>query len=123
MDPLDGPKEACKTYLEQTKLLVTLASAFVVAPAATIPLFVGKDRLQATTAMLSCFLGAEMFFVFSVLSGYLVLGTIAGSQQANQFDVYRPATMFLSRAQIFCYLAGLGLFVAFLRLVMQAKPG
>ena len=53
-DPnLDGKKEACKTYIEQTKLLVTLASAFIFAPAVLIPLF--KDcrvrEPRASTAL------------------------------------------------------------------------
>jgi len=38
----DSKKEACKTYIEQTKLLVTLASAFLFAPAALIGIL--KDR-------------------------------------------------------------------------------
>ena len=42
--PTDGKKDACSTYIEQTKLLVTLASVFVVAPAALIPLFHGRTN-------------------------------------------------------------------------------
>jgi hypothetical protein len=118
MDPQDGPKEACKTYIEQTKLLVTLASAFVVAPAAIVALFVGKDHIRATSGVLSRFLWAEILFVSSVLAGYLVLATIAGNQQENRFDVYRPATRILSWLQILSYLAGLGMFICFLRLIM-----
>jgi hypothetical protein len=122
MDP-EGPKEACRTYLEQTKLLVTLASAFIVAPAAIIPLLVGKEHLQATSSLLSLFLAAELLFVSSVLFGYLVLGSIAGAQQNNEFDVFRLATRILSLAQIFSYLTGLGAFVWFMRTVIaQAKP-
>ena len=49
-DALEGKKDACNTYVEQTKLLVTLASVFVVAPAAVIPLFHGMDSLDATSA-------------------------------------------------------------------------
>jgi hypothetical protein len=72
VDSQDGPKEACKTYIEQTKLLVTLASAFVVAPAAIVAFFEGKNSIGASPELVSKFLWAEGLFVFSVLSGYLV---------------------------------------------------
>jgi hypothetical protein len=121
MDELDGPKEACKTYIEQTKLLVTLASAFVVAPAAIAAFFVGKDTIPATAEMVLRLLWAEGFFVGSVLTGYLILASIAGSQQANIFDVYRPATRILSWLQIGAYIIGLIFFVSFLRLVISSR--
>lgn len=120
MDPMEGPKEACKTYIEQTKLLVTLASAFVVAPAAIVALFVGKGSIPATPTMLSKFLWAEGFFVCSVLMGYLVLATIVGSQHENVFNVYRIATRVCSWFQILTYIAGLAAFVCFLRVVIYS---
>ena|ERR1035437_87861 len=115
----DGPREACKTYIEQTKLLVTLASAFVVAPAAIVPWMAGKDRILPVSRSVHLLLWAEAGFVLSVFMGYVVLATIAGFQHLNKFDVNRPATKWCSRVQIVAYLFGLGLFVYFLQVALS----
>ncbi|HTD34141.1 MAG TPA: hypothetical protein VK665_10800, partial [Candidatus Elarobacter sp.] len=106
-------KEASKTYLEQTKLLVTLASAFLFAPAGLITIL--KDRLGAgiTSASMQPFIAAEVLFVLSVIAGYVAIGSLAGSQDMGDFDVYRPATRFFSLAQFGFYLEGLIVFVYF----------
>jgi hypothetical protein len=105
-------KEACKTYIEQTKLLVTLSSAFIIAPAALFS-FIKDDSLkQEITKNICKFVTLEVLFIASVLSGYVVLATIAGSQAEGKFDVYRPATRIFSFVQIGTYLFGLGYFVS-----------
>jgi hypothetical protein len=107
----DGKKEAIKTYIEQTKLLVTLASAFIFAPAGLVAIL--KDRTAAGIGSkeLVGFIVAEFFFISSVFAGYVVLGTITGSQEDGTFDVYRPATMRASLAQVATYLLGLLVFI------------
>ena len=118
-----GPQEACKTYIEQTKLLVTLASAAVAAPVALIPLIAGKAAV-VTPAALDRVLWFEGFFLASILAGYVVLGTIAGSQHDNAFNVHRRATRISSFIQIGCYLMGLYLFVVAARFIaLQPAPG
>lgn len=109
-DPrLDGRKEACKTYIEQIKLLVTLASAFLFAPAAIFGLFDKNSYVER--GLVGGFVGAEIAFVLSVLSGYIALGSVSGSQDAGTFDVFRPATRGWSLAQFAFYLVGIALFV------------
>jgi hypothetical protein len=110
-----GPQDACKTYVEQTKLLVALSSAFIVAPAAMVPLFHGEKALAVTNQIVRRFLIAEVLFVASVLAGYVVLATIAGFQHRGLYDVYRRATRIASICQIALYVVGLFFFVAFLR--------
>jgi len=100
---LEGKKDACKTYIEQTKLLVTLSSTFVIAPAAA------RQFIKDTSLLLFVF--AEICFIISVLMGYFVMGSISGSQQLNEYNVYRKATMNLSRLQLGFYLIGLILFI------------
>jgi len=97
--------EACKTYVEQTKLLVTLASAFVVAPAAIVAL----DPARLTILRLhSCIvIAAECSFLLSVFSAYFVLGSLAGSQYKGTLNVYRPFTVFASLVQLVAYIVGL----------------
>jgi hypothetical protein len=65
----DSQKESCKTYVEQTKLLVTLASAFLFGPAALIGIL--KDRAAAglTGWQLRWFITAELCFIVSVVAG------------------------------------------------------
>ncbi len=60
--------------------------------------------------MVSCAI-AEGLFVLSILLGYLTLGSLAGSQNAGEYDVYRPATRLLSFLSIVSYLLGLLLFI------------
>ena len=101
--------EATKTYVEQTKLLVTLASAFLVAPAGLLaldPTKVGTLR-QHVCGMIM----AEGLFILSVLTGYVVLATVVGSQDDGSFNVYRGATRFWSILQFAAYVLGLFGFV------------
>jgi hypothetical protein len=120
----DGPREAVKTYIEQTKLLVSLSSAFILAPAATLP-FIGNTGTVPLYSRFLFLVWGEICFIASVLAGYVVLGTIAGSQHMNSFNVFRPATKWVSRFQILSYVAGLGLFLVFLLNVIrlqEARP-
>jgi hypothetical protein len=107
----EGKKEAVKTYVEQTKLLVTLASAFLFAPPALIAILKDRPLVHITPAQFRWFIGAEGCFIISVLSGYIVLATIAGWQDLGRFNVYRPATQCWSLIQFFSYLAGLIIFL------------
>lgn len=100
---LNNRKEACKTFVDQTKLLTSLASAFIVAPAVILEL------IQATSVRLIVIV--EAFFVVSVLAGYLTIGSIADSQHKGQFNVYEAKTMTLGRIQFFSYLFGIIAFV------------
>jgi hypothetical protein len=107
----DGKKEACKTYVEQTKLLVTLASAFLFAPAGLVAIL--KDRAPANIDKggIVWFAVVEGFFVASILLGYVVLGSLAGSQDRDEFDVFRPATRVTSLLQFLFYVIGIVMFI------------
>ena len=107
----EGQKESVKTYIEQTKLLVTLSSAFLFAPAGLVGIL--KDRTSAglNASAFWLFIAAEIFFIVSVLAGYIVLASLAGSQAAGKFNVYRRATRISSLVQFFAYLGGLTVFI------------
>ena len=107
----EGKKEACKTYIEQTKLLVTLSSAFLFAPVGLFTLLKDKSSIGVTGCILGWLIVMEILFVLSVLFGYVVHGTIAGSQSDNSFNVFRPATMVFSLLQLGSYLFGMMIFV------------
>jgi hypothetical protein len=107
----EGRKEACKTYLEQTKLLVTLASAFLFAPAGLVAILKDSVTLGLSYCQLVLFIAVESLFIISVLAGYVAVGALAGSQWNHNFDVYRPATRVASLIQFFAYLFALIVFL------------
>lgn len=111
---LDGKKEACKTYLEQTKLLVTLASAFLLVPAGLLTVL--KDKTKLSGAALDWFVIGEVCFIISVLAGYIAVATVTGTQFKDEFNIYRPATRLFSLLQFAGYLAGL---IMFFRLALR----
>lgn len=94
-------QEACKTYIEQAKLLTSLASAFIVAPAAIL----GFTRVSLAWQLLV----AEVCFVLSVLAGYISIGAIAGSQFKGEYNIHRTAVKGAGRLQFLAYIAGIGL--------------
>lgn len=72
----DGRAEALKTFIEQTKLLVTLASGFLVAPAAAVSLLKSSEGTSITHLSLRLFLAAEIALIvfdsrFHVLNTYI----------------------------------------------------
>jgi len=107
----EGKKEAIKTYIEQTKLLVALSSAFLFAPAGLVALLKDNSQVGLTGCQILWFIVAEVCFVLSVFAGYVVLASIAGWQAIGRFDVYRPATKWSSLAQIGLYVLGLFVFI------------
>jgi hypothetical protein len=106
-----GKSEALKTYIEQTKLLVSLASGFVLAPPAILSLLRRADGKPPSFVPWSRFFWAEGLLVGSILAGYVVLGSIAGAQHNSSYDVHRPATRTFSIAQLSLYLAGIFAFL------------
>jgi hypothetical protein len=108
---MNGKQEAVKTYIEQTKLLVTLASGFLLAPAAAVSFFHSSSAQAPTHPSIRLFAAAEILLVLSVLFGYAVLASIAGAQHREEFNVYRPATRLFSLFQILLYIGGLVCFV------------
>ena len=96
-------EEACKTFVEQTKQLITLASAFIFAPAAI------QIILQLSFGKLLVI--AEILFIASVLAGYVAMGSIAGSQHKGDFNVHNANAKFSGLLQFFTYLVGLVLFI------------
>lgn len=117
---LDDRKESVKTYIEQTKLLVTLASAFVVAPVVLSSAIKGELGSALSHRQFWTFVAAEVLFILSVLLGYIVLATIAGSQVLGEHWVYRPATKLSSLLQIAAYVLGLAFFIIFAYFLMTS---
>lgn len=114
----EGQKEALKTFGEQTKILITLASGFVLAPPAVLSFLRKPDGKPVVSLPWVQFAWAEGLLLSSVLFGYVVLSTIAGSQHQGEYDVHRPATRIFSLLQIGSYLVGVVLFLSMIRAVL-----
>lgn len=95
-------QEACKTFIEQTKLLTSLASAFIIAPAVVK----GFTELVLNRKVFV----AETAFVISVVAGYTALGAISGTQFRGEYNVHRPAVKWSGLIQFCAYLLGIVLF-------------
>ena len=110
----EGRKEALKTFGEQTKILITLASGFVLAPPAVLSFLRRPDGKSISASALPWvrFTWAEGLLLASIFAGYVVLSTIAGSQHQGIYDVHRRATRICSLFQIGFYIAGFILFLS-----------
>jgi hypothetical protein len=106
---MSDKKQACATYVEQTKVLVTLASAFLLSPAAVIGLIRPTDGLGLVRSQWQAVLGIEGLLIGSVLLGYVVLATLVGTQYEGHYDVYRKATRISSLVQLATFLLAMGL--------------
>jgi hypothetical protein len=116
--PDDGKAEALKTFIEQTKLLVSLASGFVLAPPAVLSFLRRPDTRPPSTVPWPAFFWAEGLLIASILAGYVVLGTIAGSQHIGDYNVHRPATRISSIVQLLLYLAGIVVFLLMTKAIL-----
>ena len=108
----EGKKEALKTFIEQTKILITLSSGFVLAPPAVLSFLRKPDGKEISGLPWARFAWAEGLLLASIFAGYVVLSTIAGSQHQGVYNVHRPATRISSLFEIGLYLAGVILFLS-----------
>jgi hypothetical protein len=107
----DDKKEACKTYIEQTKLLVALASGFILTPVILIGFVRNDKKLHIVGAHdIQLLVVSEVFLILSILSAYVLMGALAGEQDAGTFNVYRTAIRVFSIAQLLLYLLGISSF-------------
>lgn len=111
VEPEPGKVAALQTFVEQTKLLVSLASGFVLAPPAVLSFLRRPDGRVPVALPWGRFICAEILLVLSILAGFVVLGTVAGSQHNGTFDVYRPFSRFSSVCQLVLYVAGIAMFL------------
>ncbi|MDO8464063.1 MAG: hypothetical protein Q7S46_02255 [Gallionella sp.] len=108
---IDVKKEECEAYIRQTKLYVTLTSAFLFAPVALVMILKGKSVAELDDSALVLFVVVEVLFACSVFSGYLTLGSLARSQDDGSFDVFRRTTRGFSTLQFRLFVAGIVDFV------------
>jgi len=94
--------DASKMIIKQTKMLVYLAVAFIIATA-----IVCTKSVHPIDYFIIC----EMFWFVSIIFSYAVVGSVAGQIALGIEDIYRTSTRVGSFLQLFFCGAG---FVAFI---------
>lgn len=105
-------KEECKAYIKQTKLYVALTSAFLFISAVIVIILKDRSTAELDDYILAWFIAAEVLFVCSILSGCMVLSSLAKSQGDGLFDVFCRATRLFSVLQFRSFVLGIACFIA-----------
>lgn len=117
-EPPPGPKAAVETYLEQVKIVTALATTLLLTPNVLLTLEQQATARQSLAANLPAWetwlIAANVAFLSAVILTYFIYATVVGDMDDNKFDVYRPATRWLSLAQLVALLVGcVALFMLF----------
>lgn len=104
---MDSKKEECQIYIKQTKLFMTLTSAFLLAPVALVMTLKDKSATGFDGSALAWFAGVEALFACSVLSGFIVLDSLAKPQNDGSFDAFGKTTRLFSILQFRLFVAGI----------------
>lgn len=110
-------KLAVEKYLEQVRLLTTLASALLVSPAILVAILRFAGEVPAVAADLQqasvyLFLSSG-FLVLVIITTYLIYSSVVGRLVSGEVDLYRPATRVFSLLQILFLIAGVVFLVLF----------
>lgn len=104
---MDSKKEECQIYIKQTKLFMTLTSAFLFAPVALVMILKDKSAAELDGSTLAWFVAVEILFACSVLSGYIALNSLFKSQDNGSFDAFCKTTRLFSVLQFRLFVAGI----------------
>lgn len=121
VEVLNSKKEECTAYIKQTKRYMTLTSVFLFASAVLIIILKNKSATELGNSTLAWFVAAEVLFVCSILSGYMVLGSLTKSQDDGSFDVFCKTTRLFSTLQFRSFVFGISCFIALAAHFIVAK--
>jgi uncharacterized membrane protein len=114
----DTARFATEKYLDQVKLLTTLATALLVSPSvllAVVRFSTEAPSLVADIARASTYLMISSgSFVLVVIATYFIYSSIVGSLLKNKVDLYRPATRWFSLGQLLFVVVGCVFLVLFI---------
>jgi hypothetical protein len=115
---------AVDKYLEQVKILTTLASALLLSPGFVLALlriredigFSDKLLLQATIAVA----GSSVAFVLTIFFTYFIYSSIAGDLNEGECNIYREETQRFSIMQFVAVLIGCSFYIWFIIILLRA---
>ena len=114
--PPQHKKDSVETYKDLTKFLITISTGvFVLSPA-----FLGNFK---EIDFLTCLFASWLCLVISIILGLLVLSSLAGTQNKNEYDIDNRLTKWLSRPQWFLLVLAIVLFGIFIgrNLILKQK--
>lgn len=111
VEVINVKKEECKACIKQTKLYMISTSVFLFASAALVLILKNKSAAELSDSTLAWFVAAEVLFMCSVLSGYMVLGSLDRSQDDGSFDAFCKATRLFSVLQFRSFIFGIVCFI------------
>ena len=99
----DYQKYAVEKYIEQVKVLTTLASALLLSPGILAALYrvIGDHNLQfqqKQQAIVAVIISSVSSLI-AIFFAYFIYSSLIGMIYKNKYDIYRPATRFFSLLQ------------------------
>jgi len=115
---------AVDKYLEQVKILTTLASALLLSPGFVLALLriredIGlsdKQLLHATIAVG----GSSAAFLLTIFFTYFIYSSIAGDLNEGECNIYREETQRFSIMQFVAVLIGCSFYIWFIIILLRA---
>ncbi len=96
----DYQKHAVEKYIEQVKVLTTLASALLLSPGLLVAIFkiTGDIRIQPQVKqqVIIAVLISSISSLIAIFLAYFVYSSLIGMIYKNKYDIYRPATRIFS---------------------------
>jgi len=101
---LEGKKESCKTFIDLSKLIISLSTGIFV----LLPAFLEKIRNKNLKGKLVLYSGL-ISLIFSIIFGLLVISALAGSQRMAEYNIAAPHLKLVSICQWSLFIIGLSL--------------
>ena len=96
----DYQKYAVEKYIEQVKVLTTLASALLLSPGILAALFsvIGDHNLlpQQKQQVIIAVIISSASSLIAIFFAYFIYSSLIGMIYKNKYDIYRPATRIFS---------------------------
>jgi len=106
---LESKKDSCQTYIDLSKLIISLATGVFV----LIPSFLSVMQKKGLKRNRFLYFGL-IFLIICILSGLLTISALAGTQRVGEYDIATGHIKIISMIQWLFFLMGLALCGLFL---------
>lgn len=101
---LEGNKESCKTFIDLSKLIISLSTGVFV----LLPAFLEKIRNRKLGGRKQLYAGL-IFLLISIVFGLFVISGLAGTQRIGEYNIAASHIKLTSKAQWISFVLGLSL--------------
>ena len=104
-------KFAVEKYLEQVKIVTTLATTLLVTPNALVALYPAEEAKGQVPVVLCqglkpWLLTANISFALTIVLAYFIYSSVVGFIFQGEYDIHRPMTRVFSLLQLFTLAVG-----------------